>query len=211
MLTIVGAVVGPNNGYYTTNKDGRIVIEGLEPGVIVTARETKTLEGYVLDAAPKSIKIKTGEAQTLTFWNKKAGELVIRKLDKLTNQPLAGVEFQLTYAGGGYVDNANGHLSSNGLYTTDASGEIRISGITGTIVVKETKTIPGYTIDEASRTQTVTVNPADTQTLTFYNTPGTTLTIQKFVDGTTDPIQGVVRPGFFSFSMLTSVVLPGRR
>ena len=35
----------------------------------MTARETKTLEGYVLDTTPKSIKIKTGEVQTLRFYN----------------------------------------------------------------------------------------------------------------------------------------------
>ena len=89
----------------------------------------------------------------------------------MTHEPLAGVEFELTYADGGYVDADSGHLSSKGLYTTDQNGEIRISGVTGTIVVKETKTIPGYTIDEATRVQTVEVNPEDTQTLTFYNDP----------------------------------------
>lgn len=81
------------------------------------------------------------------------------------------MEFELTYADGGYVDDANGHLSSKGLYTTDSNGEIRISGVTGTIVVKETKTIEGYTIDPATQTQTVTVNPEDTQTITVYNDP----------------------------------------
>jgi hypothetical protein len=80
---------------------------------------------------------------------------------------IAGAQFQLTYANGGYVDNDNGHLSSNGLYTTDANGEIRISGVTGTIVAKEVKAADGYTIDPATQTQTVTVNAADTQTLTF--------------------------------------------
>ena len=53
----------------------------------------------------------------------------------------------------------------------DENGEIMISGVTGTIVVKETQTIPGYTIDPAGQSQTVVVNPADTQTLTFYNQP----------------------------------------
>ena len=81
------------------------------------------------------------------------------------------MEFELTYADGGYVDDANGHLSSKGLYTTDQNGEIRISGVTGTIVIKETKTIEGYTIDEATRIQTVEVNPEDTQTITVYNDP----------------------------------------
>ena len=166
-----GAVVGPSNGEYITDENGRIVIDGLTPGVTVTAREVKALEGYVLDTSPKSIIIKAGEAQTLRFYNEAKGTLVIRKLDSMTKEPLAGVEFELTYADGGYVDDANGHLSSKGLYTTDANGEIRISGVTGTIVVKETKTVEGYTIDEATRVQTVQVNPADTQTLTFYNDP----------------------------------------
>ena len=166
-----GAVVGPSNGEYITDENGRIVIDGLEPGITVTAREVKTVEGYVLDGAPKSIAIKAGEVQTLRFYNSKQGTLVIRKLDSETHEPLAGVEFELTYADGGYVDDANGHLSSKGLYTTNENGEIRISGVTGTIVVKETKTIEGYTIDPASQSQTVVVNPEDTQTLTFYNQP----------------------------------------
>ena len=187
-----GAPVGPGDGTFYTNAAGEIVITGLEPGTTITAREIKTVEGFVLDGTPKSVQIKAGQgAPELTFWNKRAGELIIRKLDKATGKPLAGVEFELTYAGGGYVDNANGHLSSNGLYTTDAHGEIHISGVTGTIVVKETRTIEGYTIDPATQTQTVKVNPQDTQTLTFYNAPKQTLTIQKYVDGTTDPIQGV--------------------
>ena len=187
-----GAVVGSGNGEYITDENGRVVITDLEPGTTITAREVKTLEGYVLDGAPKSIEIKEGEVQTLRFYNQKQGTLVIRKLDKLTGEPLAGVEFELTYAEGGYVDDANGHLSSKGLYTTDANGEIRVSGITGTIVVKETKTVPGYTIDPGTQTQTVTVNPEDTQTLTFYNTPGTTLTIQKYIEGTNnEPLAGV--------------------
>ena len=187
-----GTPVGSSDGTFITDSKGEIVVEGLEPGTTITAQEVKTVDGFVLDGTPKSVKIKAGQgAPSLTFWNARAGELIIRKLDKATGKPLAGVEFELTYAGGGYVDNADGHLSSNGLYTTDAHGEIHISGVTGTIVVKETRTIDGYTIDPATQTQTVKVNPQDTQTLTFYNAPKQTLTIQKYVDGTTDPIQGV--------------------
>ena len=166
-----GAVVGSSNGEYITGEDGRIVIPNLEPGVTVTAKEIKVPEGVVLDSTPKSIQIKAGEGQTLRFVNKMAGTLVIRKLDKITGEPLANVQFELTYAEGGYVDDANGHLSSKGLYTTNANGEIRISGIVGTIIVKETKCLPGYSMDPAASTQTVTVNPADTQTITVYNTP----------------------------------------
>ena len=158
-------MVGNSNGEFITDENGRIVIDGLEPGTTVIARETKTLEGYVLDTTPKSIQIKAGEAQTLRFYNRAKGCLVIRKLDAETHEPLAGVEFELTYADGGYVDAANGHLSSKGLYTTDKNGEIRICGITGTIVAKEVRAKDGYLLD--STPQTVKVNPEDTQTLTF--------------------------------------------
>ena len=166
-----GAVVGKSNGEFITDEAGRIVITDLVPGTTVTARETKVPEGFVLDTTPKSIQIKEGEVQTLRFYNQKQGGLVIVKKDSVTGKLLPGVEFQLTYADGSFVDADHGHLSSKGLYTTDQNGEIRITGITGTIVAKEVKTIPGYTIDPATQTQTVVVNPADTQTLTFYNAP----------------------------------------
>ena len=166
-----GAVVGRSNGEYVTDEAGQITITDLEPGTTVTAREVQTVEGYVLDGTPKSILIKEGEVQTLRFYNKKQGTLVVQKKDRVSGKPLSGVEFQITYADGGYVDDANGHLSSKGLYTTDSNGEIRISGITGTVVVKETKTIPGYTIDPATQTQEVAVHPADTQTITVFNDP----------------------------------------
>lgn len=167
-----GKPVGSGDGTFYTNSAGEIVVEGLEPGTTVTAREISTVEGFVLDGEPKSVEIKaSNKAPELIFWNERAGSLVIQKKSSLDGSPLAGVEFELTYAEGGYVDDANGHLSSKGLYTTDANGEIRISGVTGTIVVKEIKTIDGYTIDPAYQTQTVVVKPADTQTLTFYNNP----------------------------------------
>ena len=187
-----GAVVGSSNGEYITGEDGRIVIPNLEPGITITAKELKVPDGVVLDSTPKSIEIKGGEGgQTLRFVNKPTGYLVIKKLNKLTSEPLAGVEFKLSYASGEFVDDAYGHLSSLGLYKTDLNGEIRVP-VVGTIVVEETRTLPGFTIDPGKRRQVVTVHPADTQTLTIYNTPGTTLTIQKLVTGTKDkPLAGV--------------------
>ena len=187
-----GAPLNPDGGIYYTNNAGEIVLEGLEPGEIITAQEVKTVDGYVLDGRSQSIKIEAGKAQNLTFWNKPAGSLIIRKLDKQTGKPLAGVEFELVYAEGGYVDTDNGHLSSKGLYTTDDHGEIHISGVTGTIVVKETRPLSGYTIEPGRDSQTITVNPQETQTLTFYNIPANTLTIQKYAEGSdNEPLAGV--------------------
>ena len=186
-----GAVVGNSNGEFITDEAGRIVLDGLTPGTTVTAREVKALEGYVLDGQPKSILIKSGEVQTLRFYNAKQGCIVVKKLDKQTGEPLAGVEFQITYSDGSYLDDDYGHLSSKGLYKTDANGEIRISGVVGTLVITETKPLPGYVMDEGSRTQTVKVNPTDTQTITVYNTKVGGLTIIKKDEETGERIKGV--------------------
>ena len=183
-----GAAVGPDDGVYYTDKAGEIVLEGIEPGTTVIAREVKTVEGFVLDGTPQDIKIVGGRVQQLTFWNKRAGTLVIHKKDKVSGEMIPGAQFQLTYANGGYVDNDNGHLSSNGLYITDDKGEIRISGVVGTIVAKEVKAAPGYVIDSGTQTQTVTVNPLDTQTLTFLNEPLCSLTITKLDSVTGKPV-----------------------
>ncbi|MEY8388507.1 SpaA isopeptide-forming pilin-related protein [Oscillospiraceae bacterium 38-13] len=173
-----GAVVGNSNGEFISGDDGRVVIPGVEPGSTISVREIKVPEGVVLDGIPKTIKISDDGANILRFYNKKVGTLVVRKLDKISKEPLSGVEFELTYAEGGYVDDANGHLSSKGLYTTNANGEIRVP-VVGTVVVKEVKSLPTHVIDEATRIQTVTVNPADTQTITVYNEPLCSLTLTK--------------------------------
>ena len=186
-----GAGVGPDGGTYYTDNAGEIVLTGLEPGTTVTAYEFKTVDGMLLDGTPQTIQIKSGEVQHLTFFDQKLGTLVLKKLssaDKKT--PLEGVEFLLTYADGSYVDNADGHLSSNGIYFTDSNGEIRVSGVVGTIVATEQKSIDGYSLG-SDRTQTVVVHPNDTQTLYFYNDPYQTVVIQKYIDGTTKPLAGV--------------------
>ena len=186
-----GAVVGNSNGEFITDENGRIVLNDLTPGTTVTAREVKALEGYVLDGQPKSILIKAGEVQTLRFYNAEQGCIVVKKLDKQTGEPLAGVEFQITYSDGSYLDDDYGHLSSKGLYKTDANGEIRISGVVGTLVITETKPLPGYVMDEGTRTQTVKVNASDTQTITVYNTKVGGLTIIKTDEETGERISGV--------------------
>ena len=180
-----GNFIGTNNGRYTTNSAGEILVEGLTPGTTVVAREVRAKPGYLLDDSPQYALIRSGETVGLEFRNAPAGNLVIVKRSSAgTHEPLEGVEFKITYADGSFVPDENGQLSSNGLYYTDREGKITIFGVVGTIVATETASIPGYTIDEATRTQTVVVQPNDTQTLYFYNTPETTLVLEKFIAGT---------------------------
>ncbi|WP_329757460.1 SpaA isopeptide-forming pilin-related protein [Dysosmobacter welbionis] len=188
-----GNFIGTNNGRYVTNSAGEILVEGLTPGTTVVAREVRAKPGYLLDDSPQYALIRSGETVGLEFRNAPAGNLVIVKRSSSgTHEPLEGVEFKITYADGSYVPDENGQLSSNGLYYTDREGKITISGVVGTVVVTETASIPGYTIDEATRTQTVVVHPNDTQTLYVYNEPETTLVLEKFIKGTDrEPLAGV--------------------
>ena len=188
-----GNFIGTNNGRYVTNSAGEILVEGLIPGTTVVAREVRAKPGYLLDDSPQYALIRSGETVGLEFRNAPAGNLVIVKRSSSgTHEPLEGVEFKITYADGSYVPDENGQLSSNGLYYTDREGKITISGVVGTVVVTETASIPGYTIDEATRTQTVVVHPNDTQTLYVYNEPETTLVLEKFIKGTDrEPLAGV--------------------
>ncbi|MCH5260825.1 MAG: hypothetical protein J1F18_13780, partial [Lachnospiraceae bacterium] len=72
-----GTAIGPGDGTFYTNAAGEIVIEGLEPGTTVIAREIKTVDGFVLDGTPKSVVIEAGKnAPELIFWNKRAGTLL---------------------------------------------------------------------------------------------------------------------------------------
>ena len=166
-----GNLIGNANGKFVTDSAGTFTITDIAPGTTLIIKETRAKDGYLLDDTPQTVKVKSNEVVTVEFRNAPKGNLIIVKQDSVTKEPLEGVEFKITYADGSYVDAEGGTLSSTGLYRTDKEGKITISGISGTVVVTEIKTIPGYTIDENTRTQTVVVNPNDTQTLYFYNTP----------------------------------------
>ena len=167
-----GTVVGDSNGYFTTDSAGTILIEGIDPGTTLVVKETRAKDGFLLDDTPQTAQIKAGQTVTLEFRNQPTGQLIIHKLsgdDKKT--PLEGVQFKITYSDGSFVDADSGQLSSNGLYWSNSAGQIILSGLTGTVVVTEVESIPGYTIDPNTQSQTVVINPNDTQELYFYNNP----------------------------------------
>lgn len=166
-----GNLIGNANGKFVTDSAGTFTITDIAPGTTLIIKEARAKAGYILDDTPQTVKVKSNEVVTVEFRNQPKGNLIVVKQDSVTKEPLEGVEFKITYADGSYVDAEGGTLSSTGLYRTDKEGKITISGISGTIVATEVQTIPGYAIDENTRTQTVVVNPNDTQTLYFYNTP----------------------------------------
>lgn len=172
VTTSDGTVVGNANGKFVTDSAGTVLIENIDPGTTLVVKETRTKDNtYILDDTPQTARIKAGQTVTLEFRNQPKGNLIINKQDSVTKEPLEGVQFKITYADGRVVDADGGQLSSNGLYWTDKNGQIKITGITGTIVATEMQSIPGYTIHEETRSQTVVVNTNDTQSLYFYNDP----------------------------------------
>ena len=145
---VIGDSTLTQNGIFTTDSQGEIRISNLAPGAYVLTEIKAPPGGYVIDQPSTNVVIgPNGDTQTVVVKNSKAGSLVILKEDSLSGKPLEGVTFKVTTSTGEFVPDENGKISSNGLYITDQEGKITINGVVGTLVVTETRTIPGYTID----------------------------------------------------------------
>ena len=158
-------------GEYTTSANGTIVITGLKAGTYIV-EETKAPAGYEIDDTPQTVYLsgKEQDVVTVEFSNGKHGNLIIDKIDSVTKQPLPGAQFKITTSDGSFVGNYGGTVTSNGIYTTDSNGQIKLVDLKpDTYVVTEIKAPDGYVLDSTS--QTVKVDRNDTQTLTFTNTP----------------------------------------
>ena len=158
-------------GEYTTSANGTIVITGLKAGTYIV-EETKAPTGYEIDDTPQTVYLsgKEQDVVTVEFSNGKHGDLIIDKIDSVTQQPLPGAQFKITTSDGSFVGNYGGTVTSNGIYTTDSNGQIKLVNLKpDTYVVTEVKAPDGYVLDSTS--QTVKVDRNDTQTLTFTNTP----------------------------------------
>ena len=171
VTTSDGTVVGDANGKFVTDSSGSFLVENIAPGTSLVVKETRAKPGYLLDDVPQTVQVKAGQTVTLEFRNKPLGNLVIEKWGRNGTKtvPLEGVKFEIKYADGRYVDDGGGTLSSKGIYYSDSTGRITLSGVTGTVIATELESVSGYTIDPDSQSQTVTINPNDTQTLRFYN------------------------------------------
>ena len=175
-----GAVVGKSNGEFITDENGRVVIHDLEPGTTVTAREVKTVDGFVLDGAPKSILIKAGEVQTLRFYNVRAGGLTVIKKDEKTGARIPGVQFEIRKMDGEIV----------GAYTTDENGVIYLPEVkNGWYTVTERKAAEGYRLDDTPHR--VEVRDGQTATLEITNKAISGILIHKVNAVTGEGIPGV--------------------
>lgn len=174
---VIGDTKLTSNGIFTTGADGKITITNVRPGSYVIT-EIKAPDGYLIDDPTRTITVTSGDTQTIVFKDTKPGGLIIEKRDSVTKEPLAGATFKVTTSDGRFVAQDGGATSTNGLYTTDANGQIHIVDLDpDTYVVTEVTAPDGYLMDAPS--QTVKIEKNDTQTLTFYDTPLGGLTIVK--------------------------------
>ena len=175
-----GATVGPNQGIYKTDQYGRIALSDLAPGTVITAKETKTVDGYVLDGTPQSVEIKSGEVQTLTFYNAPVGGLELIKVSESDKtKRIAGVTFEIRKMDGGLVDTV----------TTGDNGRVHVNLDAGDYYAVEIEAAKGFKLDATPHY--FTVKDGETTTLTVTNKAFSGILIHKIDSITRKGIYGV--------------------
>ena len=130
----------------------------MKPGTVITVKETATVDGFVLDGTPKSIEIKGGEGQILTFCNAPVGGLELIKVSEADKtQRIPNVKFEIRRMDGALVETV----------TTDSTGRVHVDLDAGDYYAVEIKAAKGFKIDETP--QYFTIKDGETTTLTVTN------------------------------------------
>ena len=134
----------------TTNEEGKAESKALFLGKYIV-KEKQQPNGYLLNQEDFSVELKYKDQETaLVYKNVSVTNTPTRiqlfKTDKETKQPMAGVEFAVwnkAMAG----EDQDMALVQN--FVTDKDGKINIKRLApGTYCFQETKTVPGYVLDE---------------------------------------------------------------
>ncbi|MDR0905245.1 MAG: Cys-Gln thioester bond-forming surface protein [Oscillospiraceae bacterium] len=206
-------------GTYTTNGDGVIILDNLEPGWLKIV-ESQAPAGYHLTDIPQDVEITSNQFVKVVFENTPMSGLLIVKTDEATGKPLKGVVFDVKRADGQFVagnildgnqpntenNSPNGTFGENGSvtgsYTTDANGRIQINGLdAGQYMVVERKALDGYELD--TEVHAVTVTPGKLATLQLTNRQKAGLRILK-IDSVTK--KGIYDVEFMVFDANNKVV-----
>ena len=177
---------GEKIGSYKTDQAGKIIVSGLNEGTYIVS-ETAAPDGYILDALPQTVIVRSGKLTVIEFTNKPLAGLRIIKLDSVTKSPIEGAQFAVSKMNGEKVENEFRSYT----FTTDDAGQIFIPGLTdGYYLVTETKAADGYIKD--GQPKTVLVQSGKTSLLEVFNTPQSGLLIVKTDEQTGKPLAGVV-------------------
>ena len=179
-----------NTTTFITDAAGRINLPGIAPGRYI-AIETRALPGYVVEG-PTIFTIEAGQNRTITVYNFKRADWVIRKRDGDTREPLAGVHFEIArYFGNGNAgERLRNPIDGSNTFITDSAGLIQLPNLeAGTFIAIETRALPGFIVAEPR----IFVVGADAQntTIDIYNYRRPNLTIRKINSYTRQSIEGV--------------------
>jgi uncharacterized surface anchored protein len=185
-------LINPADGsaIFVTDSAGMINLPGLEPGNYI-ATETKALQGYTA-AEPKPFTVGAGGSQTIVIQNFRLPDFSIQKVDGDTQQPLAGVAFEISRHLG---EGQNGERLVNpadgtNIFVTDSAGMINLPGIApGMYMAIETRPLKGYLTAEPA---IFTVGDGQNRTVVIQNFNRGETTIKKADADTGDVLPGVV-------------------
>jgi len=177
----------------TSGDDGMVVLEDLESGEYELV-EIKAPSGKVIPVN-HVFRFVLDEGSEMRVYkavcvNNDLPELIIKKLEKGTNEPLEGAQFKVTIDGNEVPTEMTG-ISGTIIITPERYGEFMDAAKeTHTVVVKEIKAPDGYDIDQPD-TQTLTLKKGQTKAMfTFTDSKHGEIIIHKFKEGTTERLSG---------------------
>jgi uncharacterized surface anchored protein len=175
----IGYKNGAPMGEFTTNANGEIYLEDIDPGTLVVT-ETKGRDGYIIDGSSREVVIEWGKVAVVEVFNTPKNPLLIKKIDAKTGEPLPGAVFSVTKVNGEFV----------GEFTTGRNGFITVTGLLpGFYVAKEIKSPEGYILNDTPKTVELKLDlPAE---VTFENQPLNGIQISKVDADTGEPLEGV--------------------
>lgn len=180
----------------TSNSQGRIIWEKLNPDVQYTLSETQTPLGYI-KADDVTVSVPANQTQTVNVKNYSEQYLRIRKIDAQNGSPLIGATFRIEQTDGGYKTDV----------TTGHSGYIEFKGAElpfGSYKIYELKALEGYEKDK--EVQTFEWKGTSDVTVTFKNTRTPSLVIIKMDKDTHEPLEDAAFAVYKDGKKITDVV-----
>ncbi|MDL2233892.1 hypothetical protein LJC63_10005 [Ruminococcaceae bacterium OttesenSCG-928-L11] len=168
-----GALIGT----YTTDAQGIIYLDIDEPHVVIT--KLKTVDGYQLDAAPRTVELTPGELTVVSYTNMSYPILELVKLGSRSKEPLAGVKFKLF----------DQNMRELGIFATNNLGRIVLTGMDeGKYFVQGHEAIGSYVLDKT--VHEVSLFYGKTTKIELLNTKMGTLRLLKTCAETGKPLAG---------------------
>ena len=162
---------------FTSNADGLIVLDNIQPGRFRVSEESPP-PGFIMDRTVHEITVAAGQRYTLTVTNTPKSPILIRKVDPQGN-PLLGAEFVVTTMNGSPVATV----------TTAHTGYAIVPNVgPGWYIISEVRSPEGFIL--SSTPQTVEVIEGRPVTVTFVNHRYPILQIAKVDAGDGKPLIG---------------------